>query len=174
MPFEIREPSGGDREALASIVAGCDNLTAEEKDCALELFDIYLEERRGAEGAGGEGPAQGAGVPEYQFHCAFGADGRQLGFVCYGTAALCEGVYEIYWIAADRSARRTGVATALFGHAERFAAGEGARMLVVETSGLPAYRAARDLYAACGFTEEARVRGYYRPGDDKVIYVKKL
>lgn len=51
---------------------------------------------------------------------------------------------------------------------------EGARVLVAETSGLKTYEAARGFYLRNGFIEEARIREFYKPGDDLVVYVKRI
>ncbi|GMR04899.1 MAG: hypothetical protein BMS9Abin23_0817 [Thermodesulfobacteriota bacterium] len=33
---------------------------------------------------------------------------------------------------------------------------------------------ARSFYERAGFNEDARIRGFYRPADDLVVYVKRL
>lgn len=49
-----------------------------------------------------------------------------------------------------------------------------ARLLLVETSGLPDFSAARAFYEKHGFTREARIGDFYQEGDDKLVYVKKV
>lgn len=68
--------------------------------------------------------------------------------------------------------QRRGVGTALIGHVERELAAGGQRLLLVETSGLPAYARARAFYARCGYDQEARIRDFY--ADDKVVFRKAL
>ena len=51
---------------------------------------------------------------------------------------------------------------------------EGGRLAVCETSSLPGYADARKLYIQCGFQEKARLEGYYREGDDLIIYTRSL
>jgi ribosomal protein S18 acetylase RimI-like enzyme len=137
----MRKAITRDRAPLVSIIEGSENLTREEKDCALELLDIYF---------------------------------NPLGYVCYGKAALASGVYEIYWILVGAGHQRKGIGQRLIRHIESVVKDEGARMLVVETSGQPSYEGVRSFYRSCGYTEEARIRGFFRPGDDKVIYAKDL
>ena len=47
-------------------------------------------------------------------------------------------------------------------------------MLIVETSSTAQYIGARRFYQARGFIEEARIRDFYGPGDDKVVFWKAL
>lgn len=50
----------------------------------------------------------------------------------------------------------------------------GQRVLLVETSGLPAFALTRKFYVKCGYEKEAQVRDYYAPGDDMVLFRKVL
>lgn len=49
-----------------------------------------------------------------------------------------------------------------------------ARTLIVDTSSLGGYEQARSFYRRRGFVEEARIRDFYGPGDDKVTFWKSL
>jgi len=46
--------------------------------------------------------------------------------------------------------------------------------IVVETSSRAAYAPTRAFYERRGYTQAARLPGYYAPGDDLVIYLKDL
>jgi ribosomal protein S18 acetylase RimI-like enzyme len=155
----IRGVEGCDRAGLCAIIDASANLSEEERDCAKELLDIYLDD---------------ADEEDYLFLAAFSAPGPPLGFVCYGMASLADAVYDLYWIIVDPAHRRTGVAAKLLKTVEKILKGRGARLLVAETSGLPAYAPARGFYERNGFKEEARVEGFYKPEDDLVIYVKRF
>lgn len=48
------------------------------------------------------------------------------------------------------------------------------RLLLVETSALPAFEGTRAFYRRLGYEEEARIRGFYAAGEDKVVYRKAL
>ena len=50
----------------------------------------------------------------------------------------------------------------------------GGRRLYAETSGRAQYRPTRRFYRRAGFRREARLRDFYAPGDDKLIFVKEL
>ncbi len=49
-----------------------------------------------------------------------------------------------------------------------------ARLLIVETSGLPEFATARTFYAKLGFTQEATIRDFFDSGDDKLVLTKPL
>lgn len=86
-------------------------------------------------------------------------------------------VWNLLFLAVERSAQSRGAGTALVAALdERLrAAGPGdARILLVETSSGPDQDVARAFYAARGFTEEARIREYYGPDEDKVVFWRRL
>lgn len=156
--MRIRETHREDKGALVSIIERTANLTREEKDCAAELLHIYLTE---------------PGQTDYYFITALN-DGLPAGYVCYGSRPLAEGVYDLYWIVVDEKMKGAGIGRALIEKTVELLCPLRARMLVAETSGLPAYEASRGFYLKCGFEEEARIKDFYKPGDDIVFYVKRL
>jgi ribosomal protein S18 acetylase RimI-like enzyme len=156
--LRIRETLGEDNDALVSIIERTANLTREEKDCAAELLHIYLTE---------------PGQTDYYFITAL-KDGVPAGYACYGSRPLAQGVYDLYWIVVDENMKGAGIGRTLIEKTIELLYPVKARMLVAETSGLPAYEASRGFYLKCGFEEEARIKEFYKPGDDIVFYVKRL
>jgi ribosomal protein S18 acetylase RimI-like enzyme len=67
-----------------------------------------------------------------------------------------------------------GRGAALMRYVEGSLQGRGQRVLLVETSGVPEFAQTRRFYAKLGYAEEARVRDYYSPGDDMVLFRKVL
>jgi ribosomal protein S18 acetylase RimI-like enzyme len=67
-----------------------------------------------------------------------------------------------------------GVGAALMGRIEQELAERGARIVLVETSGTDEFAATRAFYRGLGYDEEARIRGFYAAGDDKVVFRKAL
>ena len=49
-----------------------------------------------------------------------------------------------------------------------------ARLVRVETSGTPPYQPTRAFYERFQYRETARLPDFYRPGDDLVIFTKRL
>lgn len=159
MEITIREADAKDREAIESIIKKNENFTDEEKYCAIELLDIYLKDT-----------AKG----EYIFICAADETDKPLGYVCYGKTPLTDGVYDLYWIAIDPQWQGKRVGKMLIKHLDNILRHENARMVIVETSSQPKYDKSRLFYENTGFAESARIKDFYRLGDDKVIYIKKL
>ena len=50
----------------------------------------------------------------------------------------------------------------------------GGRLLLIETSSKPNYAPTIEFYKRNGYHLEARIRDYYRPGDDKLIFAKEI
>ncbi len=95
-------------------------------------------------------------------------------FLCYGPTPCTQGTYDLYWIAVRPSAQGRGLARRLLAWALAEIRAEGGRLLVAETSGTPPYRPARRFYRAAGFRRAARIADFYRPGDDKLVFVLTL
>ena len=51
---------------------------------------------------------------------------------------------------------------------------DAAQVLIVETSSTDQYARTREFYPKRGFVEEARIRRFYGPDDDKVVFWKSL
>lgn len=154
----IRQTRTGDRDALMAIIERTENLTEQERGCARELLDVYLDE---------------PGQTDYFFITAL-KDGAPAGYACYGDRSFALGVFDLYWIIVDEEMKGAGVGMALLDSVEEALRPLDARVLVAETSSSPAYEAARRFYLKRGFAEEARIRDFYKPGDDIVFYVKRL
>ena len=86
-------------------------------------------------------------------------------------------VWNLYFLAVRLGLHRDGGGGALVDFVETALRRRGepvARVLIVETSSTGAYAQARAFYEKQGFDEEARIREFYGPGDDKVVYWKAL
>ena len=149
------EDDGGAIVALAEAVG---NFTPEEVACVDELWRAYRA----------QGEASG-----YTF-LVYRAKGRVLGFACYGPHSLAEGVFDLYWLATAPQARGRGIGRALVEAVEQGVRARGGRLVLVETSGMPEYEPARRFYERVGYRYEAVIHDFYHPGDDLLIFVKRL
>jgi GNAT superfamily N-acetyltransferase len=153
-----------DREALEKLVLETGAFSAAETDVAMQVFDEAFP------------PDEGDGDPDYNFLGAFDpADPvRLFGYVCFGPTLGTDRGYDLYWIAVDPAHQNKGIGSALMATVETQLAQWNARMLIVETSGRPTYESTRAFYAKLGYAEAARVRGFYAPDDDRVLYTKRF
>jgi ribosomal protein S18 acetylase RimI-like enzyme len=92
---------------------------------------------------------------------------------------LTAGTFDLYWIAVDPNWHGRGAGSLLVEYVEQqvcqmTTSAEGARLLIIETSSLPRYEAARRLYLRHHYREVARIPDFYAEGDDRVIYAKRL
>lgn len=101
-------------------------------------------------------------------------DGRVVGFACYGPRPLTSGTFDLYWIATDKAWQGHGVGTALLKYVAEEVRTLGGRLIVVETSGTPAYAPTRRFYETHGYKRAATIADFYAPGDDLVVYVQQL
>ncbi|MBI3037439.1 GNAT family N-acetyltransferase [bacterium] len=74
----------------------------------------------------------------------------------------------------DPSLQREGTGKILMEWVESQVLAQKGRIIVVETSGRDLYKPTRSFYLKIGYHEEARIRDFYRPGDDRVIFTKIL
>jgi ribosomal protein S18 acetylase RimI-like enzyme len=184
--------AAADRPRVEAILRATDVFREDEVGVALELFDEAYGERSGESRDGSGEPAMGTApgtsraagplptphsrplTADYVFVGAFMEEHTLVGYACYGPTPATDRTYDLYWIAVDPAAQGAGAGTLLLGAIERRLAEARARLLVVETSSRVEYDATRAFYAARGYREAARVGHFYAPGDDRVIYTKRL
>jgi ribosomal protein S18 acetylase RimI-like enzyme len=90
------------------------------------------------------------------------------------TEAMTVGTWNLLLIAVNPDRQGNGIGAQLMSFVEAKRASEGARVLLVETSGTDDFIRTRALYAQLGYDEEARIREYYDAGDDKIVFRKAL
>jgi len=100
--------------------------------------------------------------------------GRIVGYSCFGEIACTAGSFDLYWIAVHNDFRNQGIGGILLEKTEVLIAGLKGRVIWVETSGREKYLPTRKFYLRCGYKEEAVLKGFYAPDDDKIVYVKRL
>ncbi len=157
----IRKLEPGDRSRIQEIVVSSRNFNDVEIATALELVD----------GALAEGEKSGYMIVVLE-------DGKDppvvRGYACYGPAPLTQGVYDLYWIVIDRAAQNKGFGQRLLKYVEREVVKRGGRMLLIETSSQETYGATIRFYERSGYELVARIKNFYRIGDDKLVFSKEL
>ena len=148
----IRSVVRSDIPALKALIDATDLFPSDLLD---EMMAAYFE--------------KGASASEYWL-----TDDRDgpMAIAYYAPERMTEGTWNLYLIAVHPEHRNRGRGTALLRRVEADLAALGERLLLIETSGLPEFEATRAFYRANGYNEEARVRDFYKSGEDKVIYCK--
>jgi ribosomal protein S18 acetylase RimI-like enzyme len=157
----IRPLQPADRARINDIVVSSGKFTEVETAVALELVDEALTRGHGS-GYIVAVLEEGRGQPVVQ------------GYVCYGPTPLTDGVYDLYWIVVDPPSQGKGFGRRLLEHVERDVVARGGRMLLIETSSQQTYGGTIRFYERSGYDLAARVQDFYRIGDDKLIFSKRL
>ena len=97
-----------------------------------------------------------------------------VGAAYYAPEQFAEGVWNLYFIGVHPQQQGNGRGTALLSYVEKDLAARGERLLLVETSGLDNFELTRTFYRKNSYEEEARIRDFYKTGDDKIIFRKAL
>ncbi len=101
-------------------------------------------------------------------------DGKPAAIAYCAPERMTESTYNLYLIAVHKDIQGTGIGGQLMRHVEHLLQSHGKRILIVETSGMPEFELTRAFYEKCGYHREAVIRDFYREGDDKVVFWKKL
>ncbi len=97
-------------------------------------------------------------------------DGQIRSIAYYTSEPMTDGTWNVLLIAVHPVAQQTGLGRALMQHVEADLRARGQRVLIVETSGLEAFAAARRFYLRLGYEEEACIREFYAAGEDKIVF----
>ncbi len=113
--------------------------------------------------------------PESGYHFLFAEAGRQvLGYACFGPIDCTDGRFDLYWIAVRPDRQGMGLGREILAASEERVRGQGGVRVYAETSSQESYEPTRRFYENNGYRVDARLADFYRPGDDKVVYVKDL
>jgi ribosomal protein S18 acetylase RimI-like enzyme len=157
--MRIRSFQKEDIAPLVEILRATGVFRPDEIEVAVELMNIVVDE-----------PQQ----KDYIMYSAVDESDALRGYYCVGPTPMTIGTFDLYWIAVDPTVQRMGIGKGLLQHCETLVQSSQGRLIVVETSSLPKYEPTRAFYLSNGYTEEARIRGYYTPDDDLVVYTKQL
>ena len=102
------------------------------------------------------------------------ADGQVVGFGYCKPERMTSGTWNLLAIGILARCRGRGIGGAMMRYLENRLRTDGERVLIVETMGTPAYARTRAFYRSNGYAEEARIREFYEPGGDKIVFWKHL
>jgi ribosomal protein S18 acetylase RimI-like enzyme len=146
-----------DRERVLDLVQATEMFTPDEIFFAREQVDIYLDQ-----------PHQ----RDYFLVVVEDAGGRVVGYMSYGQTPLTDAGYDIYWMAVSPEEQGRGFGRELMLWLEKRVREAGGRMILIETSSQPKYDRTRRFYLNLDYREVSRIPDFYKPGDDRITYVK--
>lgn len=157
--INFREMIAQDSDVIFDILKKTIMFTQAEIDVAMELIDIFLTQK-----------AQ----KDYIIYVAETERKEVVGYVCYGPTPATEGTFDLYWIAVSPAMQGKGVGKRLLLFTEQEVMRQNGRMIIIETSSQPKYKPTQDFYLRNHYQVEARIKDFYRMGDDRMIFVKRL
>ncbi|MEI7723814.1 MAG: GNAT family N-acetyltransferase [Bacteroidota bacterium] len=101
-------------------------------------------------------------------------DGKTVSYSCFGPISATEGSFDLYWIATHNDYRGKGIGNLLIEETHRIIREMGGRIVIAETSTLEKYTPTRHFYNRIGYTLEAKIDDFYKEGDGKVFFIKRL
>jgi len=160
-PESIRMPASGEVEQIKRLAIDTDMFGVDE----VGFFDEALA-----------GFHQGS-LADDHWLVVEGSDGRVIGAAYYAPEPFSDRVWNLYFISVSPDHQGRGLGTSLIGTIEAQLRSRGddvARVLIVETSSTDHYARTRAFYRGLGYAEEARIRQFYGPTDDNVVFWKSL
>jgi acetoin utilization deacetylase AcuC-like enzyme/ribosomal protein S18 acetylase RimI-like enzyme len=147
-----------DAAEIKALVAATGKFTPEEVDIAEELVIERVNRGR---------------VSGYEFVVAE-ENGAIAGYACYGRVPGSEIAFDLYWIAVHPECQGRGLGARIMERAEKAMVRMGAHLVYADTSSSDAYIPTRQFYERAGFEKAAELADFYRPGDGKVIFQKRI
>jgi ribosomal protein S18 acetylase RimI-like enzyme len=87
---------------------------------------------------------------------------------------LTDGTYNLLAIGVSQDAQRNGIASQMMNYIEQLLKQKDGRILIVETSSDDAQIGARNFYNKIGYTQAAVIKDFWKDGEDKIVFWKKL
>jgi ribosomal protein S18 acetylase RimI-like enzyme len=147
-----------DKNSIKEILSSSGYFYDYEVEVALEIADDYLNnEDHNA----------------YHFIAAM-LQNQMIGFSCYGHIPCTKGSYDLYWIAIHNKLRGKGIGIKLLQETEKQVQIMGGKKIYIETSSTEKYASTQRFYLRQAYALEARLKDYYREGDDKLVFSKSI
>jgi ribosomal protein S18 acetylase RimI-like enzyme len=159
MKVILRPLLNKDRPYLERMLSSIPEFNQDDESLALDLIDIYLQN-----------PDQ----KDYFFILACDVKDQPVGYACYGPTPLTDRTFDLYWIAVAAEYAGHGLGTRILNEVEARVVETKGRMLVIETSSSQIYHLTRQFYLKNGYTLAETIKDFYKDGEDRETYMKKL
>ena len=156
--MKIRKMLPEDKAPVMKILETTGMFSKEEVAVAEELIDIFLKNK------------------DHKDYIIYVSDEDKTvtGYVCYGPTPATEGTFDLYWIAVSPNHQNKGIGKKLLAFVEKEVADKTGRMIIIETSSRGKYTPTQEFYKRNSYSIEARIAGFYSPGDDRLIFAKRF
>ncbi|MCW1957936.1 MAG: GNAT family N-acetyltransferase [Mycobacterium sp.] len=157
----IRIPTGSDVERIKQIAVAAGMFSPEEAGFIDDMLAGFFD----------------GSLAGHRWVVVDDTSGRASAAAHYAPEPFADRVWNLYFIAVAPDKQGHGLGCSLIHHLERELTARGddvARVLIVETSATDQYAATRTFYRNRGYREEARIRQFYGPADDKIVFWKSL
>ena len=101
-------------------------------------------------------------------------EGKPVAVVYCAPERMTSGTYNLYLIAIHKDYQGQGIGSELMLYVENLLKKNSNRILIVETSGLPEFELTRKFYDKLDYKRGATIREFYKDGEDKIVFWKKL
>ncbi len=155
----IRKLKMEDKPKLEKILVDTQNFNEAEIDVAVELIDTYIN----VKDSGG-----------YEIFVDEGENGIINGYVCIGQRPLTKSTFDLYWIAVNPKVQSKGIGSGLIKYIEDYIKNKNGKLILIETSGKPAYEKERKFYEKNLYNKITEIKDFYDEGDSLVIYGKYI
>ena len=100
--------------------------------------------------------------------------GRPGGWVYFSENRKSNGVWDLWWIGVAPRLHGRGAGKELLQFVEERVRSGGGRLLIIETSSLPALARTREFYKRQGYMECGCVPDFYGEGDGKITFARNV
>lgn len=153
-----QEVRADDIIAIRNLTANTRFFSTEEISVAVELVEEKLQK---------------GDACSYQF--LFLQDNQNvIAYSCYGLIPFTDQRFDLYWIAVDPKRQGLGIGQKVLAYSEELIKKQGGEQIYIETSSRPLYEPTRRFYIRNDYQQLTLLQDFYRTGDSKIIYGKKI
>lgn len=148
-----------DRDKIEQILIKTNNFNEDEISVAIELIDVYLNNKD---------------QKDYEIFTDADESNNVNGYICIGPRPLTEGTYDLYWIAVNPEIQSKGVGSGLVKYIEEHIKNLNGRLILIDTSGKDSYEKERKFYEKNNYQKLVEIKDFYRVNDSLVVYGKYI